>query len=360
MHTTRQNIVSLAKKLITIPSTADNIEAQWACISLIKETFSGICTAIIHEIHGKPALILSTSTKKKTDYILAGHIDVVPGATDMFKPRISDGTLLGRGAYDMKAPLAAGLYALTDAAREHKNISYTALITSDEETDGYAMNALVQKGYRASCVILPDGGNERGIVSAQKGFLQLKIILHGRNAHASTPWEGRNPFDRVSTIIDALTPYHVSARMPWRTTAVLTKIESVNGINQVPSSIVVFVDVRYINIQDVKRLMRFLRARIGAGGTIAVLAQNDAFTLDTKNPYSQALVTILTKHTGKQVGFVKEHSTSDAIFFAKHGMPVLQFRPRGDGAHQELEYVDAESLYQTYLALREFFEKKSM
>ncbi len=361
MHTTRQNIVSLAKKLITIPSTADNIEAQWACISLIKETFSGICTATTCEINGKPALILSTSASKKTDYILAGHIDVVSGTINMFKPRVSGGVLLGRGAYDMKASLAMGLYALTDAAQKHKDISYAALITSDEETDGCAMNTLVKKGYRASCVILPDGGNEYGIVSAQKGFLQLQIILHGKSAHASTPWEGLNPFDYVSGIVDVLAPYTtVSARAPWCTTAVLTKVESINGINQIPASVSVFVDIRYTTTQDVMRLMRLLRVRIGTKGTLVMLAENDAFILDTKDTYLQTLSALLAKHTKKQVRFVKEHSTSDAIFFAKHGMPVLQFRPRGGGAHQEREYIDTESLYKTYLVLLEFFGEKGV
>jgi acetylornithine deacetylase len=60
--------------------------------------------------------------------ILNGHIDVVPtGPLDMwadppFAPRIADGWMYGRGAGDMKAGLAANLFAL-DARQRPMSMS---------------------------------------------------------------------------------------------------------------------------------------------------------------------------------------------------------------------------------------------
>ena len=40
-----------------------------------------------------------------------GHLDVVPGFPEQFRPRVENGRLIGRGAYDMKAALAAMMLA---------------------------------------------------------------------------------------------------------------------------------------------------------------------------------------------------------------------------------------------------------
>ena len=44
--------------------------------------------------------------------ILHGHFDVVPAGPGQFEPRVEGDHLIGRGAYDMKAALAAMMLAL--------------------------------------------------------------------------------------------------------------------------------------------------------------------------------------------------------------------------------------------------------
>ena len=45
--------------------------------------------------------------------VFHGHLDVVPGHSDQFQPRIEGDRLYGRGAYDMKGGLAAMMRAPT-------------------------------------------------------------------------------------------------------------------------------------------------------------------------------------------------------------------------------------------------------
>src|SRR5215210_9379676 len=48
--------------------------------------------------------------------IFHGHLDVVPGHTEQFVPRVEGDRLYGRGAYDMKGGLAAMMCAMRDLA----------------------------------------------------------------------------------------------------------------------------------------------------------------------------------------------------------------------------------------------------
>ncbi|MBI2318075.1 MAG: M20/M25/M40 family metallo-hydrolase, partial [Betaproteobacteria bacterium] len=71
----------------------------------------------------------------------AGHTDVVPPGplrewrSDPFVPTVADGRLFGRGAADMKTPLAAMTIAAEDFLRAVPDPrgSIALLITSDEE-----------------------------------------------------------------------------------------------------------------------------------------------------------------------------------------------------------------------------------
>src|SRR5581483_12453815 len=52
--------------------------------------------------------------------VFHGHLDVVPGRPEQFRPRIEGDRLIGRGAYDMKGGLAAMMCALKDLADQDR------------------------------------------------------------------------------------------------------------------------------------------------------------------------------------------------------------------------------------------------
>lgn len=147
-----------------------------------------------------------------------GHYDVVPATgtwkvTDPFKPVVKDGLLYGRGASDMKGPLASILIALK-ALAEFKSelngvVSFSAV--PDEEIGGEAgAKYLVEKKqtFADVCIIAEPSGLDT-IWDSHKGQAWLEVTVKGKAAHASTPWLGVNAFERASRLVVCLSDSYV-------------------------------------------------------------------------------------------------------------------------------------------------------
>ena len=65
--------------------------------------------------------------------ILHGHMDVVPAEPDQFEPREEGDRLIGRGAYDMKAALAAMMLAMPAPDEVPDGVRVILGIVSDVE-----------------------------------------------------------------------------------------------------------------------------------------------------------------------------------------------------------------------------------
>ncbi|MEM3510343.1 MAG: M20 family metallopeptidase [Nitrososphaerales archaeon] len=157
--------------------------------------------------------------KEKRPHIhFNGHYDVVPATgtwkvTDPFTPILKDGKIYGRGASDMKGPLASILVALK-ALAEYKNelngvASFSAV--PDEEIGGEAgARYLVEKKktFADVCIIAEPSGVET-IWDSHKGQAWLEVTVKGKAAHASTPWLGVNAFERASRLVVCLADNYV-------------------------------------------------------------------------------------------------------------------------------------------------------
>ena len=143
--------------------------------------------------------------------ILNGHIDVVPiGPTDMwtsppFQPRIENGWMYGRGAGDMKAGIAAMVFAL-DAIRRAgyqpgADIHLQSVV--EEECTGNGALACVARGYRADAAIIPEPFNNT-LTRAQVGVLWLQITVRGMPVHVLEAKAGANAIEASFEIMQAL------------------------------------------------------------------------------------------------------------------------------------------------------------
>jgi acetylornithine deacetylase len=152
-----------------------------------------------------------SQTNRGKSLILNGHIDVVPvGPLEMwdsppFEPRIDDGYLYGRGAGDMKAGLAANLYAL-HALRDigyqpAANVYFQSVV--EEECTGNGMLACFQRGYRAEAALIPEPFAEQ-LVSAQIGVIWLQVHVRGKPVHVLEAGSGFNAIDASLPLIAAL------------------------------------------------------------------------------------------------------------------------------------------------------------
>ncbi|HUS56191.1 MAG TPA: ArgE/DapE family deacylase [Thermohalobaculum sp.] len=143
--------------------------------------------------------------------ILNGHIDVVPvGPTDMwsrspFDPHLEGDWLYGRGAGDMKAGLAANIFAL-DALKslgwQPAATVYLQSVTEEECTGNGALSCLV-RGYRADAAIITEPSNCT-LVSANVGVIWFKVTLRGHPVHVREAGAGSNAIEAAYPIIQGL------------------------------------------------------------------------------------------------------------------------------------------------------------
>ncbi len=143
--------------------------------------------------------------------ILNGHIDVVPeGPVEMwtsppYEPRRDGDWLYGRGSGDMKAGLAACVYAYDALLRIDMKPAADLFIQSviEEECTGNGALACLARGYRAEAAIIPEPSAGRlGI--AQTGTIWMEITVRGLPAHAAYAERGENAIKAAFRLIQAL------------------------------------------------------------------------------------------------------------------------------------------------------------
>src|SRR3546814_4164734 len=113
--------------------------------------------------------------------------------------------MYGHGGVDMKAGLAAGLYAL-DAVREAgfrpaADIYLQSVV--EEECTGNGALACLQRGYRADAAIIPEPSGDR-LGSAQVGVMWFQVKVQGRPAHVAVAGTGSNAIEACFPLIQAL------------------------------------------------------------------------------------------------------------------------------------------------------------
>jgi succinyl-diaminopimelate desuccinylase len=146
---------------------------------------------------------------------LNGHFDVVPAGAgwtvDPFGGEVRDGRIYGRGSCDMKAGIAAAVYAAEAIRRAGVELNGTIEIsgTVDEESGGFAGVAwLAQRGHiaadRTDYVIIPEPLNVDRICVGHRGVYWFEVTTHGRIAHGSMPFHGVNAIEHMGLLLDRI------------------------------------------------------------------------------------------------------------------------------------------------------------
>lgn len=276
-----------------------------------------------------------------------GHLDVVPGFPEQFRPRVENGRLIGRGAYDMKAALAAMMLAVADLAAAPPAVEVELLVVPDEERSGPGENctqALVRQGLRADFVVCGEPTDMLVGVQA-KGVLMLGITVPGVAAHGSTPWLGQN------AILRGMDLYHEILRLPFasesaplfaRPSINLGCIQGGDAINKVPDECRLQVDIRYLPQQRPEEVLRQVRS-VDPRAEIEIILERPPADVPPDHPYVEALLAAAGRQEPGSAS-VGRDGASDAVAFLEVGVAAVEFGPRGAGHHGPDEYVEIDSL----------------
>src|SRR5919197_6632641 len=207
------------------------------------------------DVRGLPVTIAQVGPKDaERTVLLHGHVDVVPGNPEQFKPRLEDDRLYGRGAYDMKGALACLMLAIADL-RDQREVRVRLGIVPDEESEEDAERGgelLVSEGFVGDFVITGEP-TDMHVGVAAKGVVAMRLRIEGRAAHGATPWLGENAILRAVDVFRAIQslPFaSQSSELFDRPSINLGRILGGDALNKVPDTCFMDVDVRYLPEQE--------------------------------------------------------------------------------------------------------------
>ena len=307
-----------------------------------------------------------------------GHLDVVPvgegWSKDPFGGEIEGDRLYGRGTSDMKAGIAASLYAMEAIRRA--GIALPGAIeqsaTVDEESGGFAGVAwLAEHGYlnpsRQQHVIITEPHGPDRICLGHRGVWWFDLIVHGHIAHGSMPFNGINAVDRMTEFLNA-----VNARLRPKLAARITAMPvapdparhptlNINSIFAgqpldqrqtpcVPDRCTVIFDRRFLPEEDLAEVQREFH-EILAGTGLPYEIRDRMTVLPTFTPENSP-VSVAVAHSIREVcGKPAEYMASPGTYDQKHFVRIAKVNDcisYGPGlldmAHQPDEYVSLKDL----------------
>ena len=243
LNETRQaEVLSLAKKLISHPSTSGKEEGTARELEQYMKN-AGFDSVQIDSYGSVIGCIRGNRPGPKI--LFDGHIDTVPvipanWTRDPYAGEVENGRLYGRGASDMKGAVAAFTAAaknfLEDSRRDFAGEVYIAGVVHEELFEGIAARS-VSSIVKPDVVIIGEA-SDCNIKIGQRGRAELMVETFGVPAHSANPGKGVNAVYAMCKVVEALKKLPVSKHpVLGRAIMELTDIKSepYPGASVVPS-----------------------------------------------------------------------------------------------------------------------------
>jgi succinyl-diaminopimelate desuccinylase len=236
-----EEAVAFTSDLVRLPTVNPPGEGYDDCARLIGDRLGAFGFEVeYHPAEGRPEHtarhprinVVGTRAGRRPHPVvhLNGHFDVVPAGDgwtmDPFGGEVRNGRIYGRGSCDMKAGIAAAVFAVEGIRRAGIELNGTVEIsgTVDEESGGFAGVAwLAQHGRlsaaRTDYVIIPEPLYVDRICIGHRGVYWFEVLTRGRIAHGSMPFLGTSAIDHMGLVLDRI-HRELRLRLAGRTTAV--------------------------------------------------------------------------------------------------------------------------------------------
>lgn len=271
-------ITDLTVALVQAPSeNPGGTEAQAVAV-LEKACQNAGFVVSTHEVApGRPNLVATLPGGNGPGLMFLGHSDVVPAGPgwtgDPYRARVADGSIIGRGATDMKGGLAAIVTAMSALASSGIELTgpVQLVCTVDEEEHGSGVRDLVtdHPGEFLGCVVAEP--TDLTVVRGCRGASYIEIDVTGRAAHSGRPDDGRSAIYAAAAIVDLIRADHEA--MTARADGLLGSgtwnvgtISGGQGISVVAPMAALGIDRRLMPDETADGVADALRARITKAG----------------------------------------------------------------------------------------------
>jgi len=360
MSTISERILDLAATLIAVESIAERPLDLDRIVDLVAERFSGGNWHVTRFPEtGAPAIYIGTQPGKRADYMLNGHLDVVPGLGDQFTPRLSDAYLIGRGSVDMKLFDAVALVALEEIAQRYPDLNAGIYLSTDEERGGQrGAKRFVEAGWGARLLVNGDAGVDHALVTGSKGILRFDMTARSQPGRMAYPWEGRNA---VEILLDAC--QRLRERFPdkdrataednWYSTYSLGDIHSVSEPSCPPHEAHARFGVNFIDDLSYDELFMELQALVPEV-ELQMVNVAERLDVDDSHPLYADFCSLMGRHFQHPIQRRKDNGSSDAKYFRDAMDHILIVKMPGEGAHEPDERARLDAIEPMYHTLLDF------
>jgi len=383
----KEDIIKLASDLIKIPSV--NPPGNMTQIAnYLKDFFNvhGINVKWLEKVKGRVNLISEYGSGENI-LVLNGHMDVVPPGDESkwkfppFSGEIINGYLCGRGASDMKGPLAALIYAYLIYVQSSPETNGKLILTivPDEETGGYygSKYLVSELGMKSRYTLIAEPSTIYAINIGEKGILWFKVDISGKPAHASmSPFIGENailiaqeiindiyklveldfkPPDDVSVVVDKSGELYASLMNTDSIRRIFRRLSCniglINGgvkTNIVAPNCSLEFDIRIppgTSTSNVIEMIKNVLARYGSEVKFTVSISEEPNYTSPKSQIVSKLASIIESETGIKPILTLIPGATDGRFFREVGSETVIYGPaEWQGIHGYNEKVKVDEL----------------
>ena len=204
-------VLGYAQALIAAPSeNPGGTEDEAADVASGILTDLGADIRIVRSGEGRPSVVARIGSGERPRLAWNGHLDTVPAgdpttwSSGPFEGAVVDGRLVGRGACDMKGPIASALAAVAALRRAGLSLAGTLdlHLVADEELAGtHGTRVLRDEGLLDQDAAVVGEPSEMEIALAERGGAWVTAVAYGKAAHGSQPHLGVNAILTMSRFL---------------------------------------------------------------------------------------------------------------------------------------------------------------
>jgi acetylornithine deacetylase/succinyl-diaminopimelate desuccinylase family protein len=382
-HKHDNDLVDLTRKLVSINSVNPLLtddpalagEKQLAGYLAGLLAGHGFRCALQERTAGRPNLVATyPCSNPRRRLIIEAHLDTqgIHGMTvPPFGGELREGRIYGRGACDMKGPMAAALVNLTKERMERlaaAGVEIVFIAAIGEETGNIGALELVRDGVGADEILVLEP-TDLHVVHAHKGAFWFEVEVKGVAAHGSNPDKGLSAIRAMAKVIDVVQAQTdavaITNPVLGRATANIGKIHGGTSINIVPETCVIQVDRRTVPGEDSGEIISRLKEALAVMKQDGELADFDVRTIKEGKPFetnadSRLVNRLCAACAGQGVAPVTEGAAwySDAGPFAATCREVAVFGPGSiRQAHTADEFIEIDELVKGAQIIGDFLDR---